>query len=104
MEEGKETHSSILTWRIAVDRGAWQATVHGVVCLCGWWTDQRLETILQYYPQVKAESIEFFLSANEVIVLTLQLWDIWGDNFPFGSCYVLIQQPEPFQYVISNLS
>ena len=25
-----ETHFSILTWRIPMDRGAWQATVHGV--------------------------------------------------------------------------
>ena len=24
------THSSILAWRIPVDRGAWQAAVHGV--------------------------------------------------------------------------
>ena len=24
------THSSILTWRIPVDRGAWQAAIHGV--------------------------------------------------------------------------
>ena len=24
------THSSILAWRICMDRGAWQATVHGV--------------------------------------------------------------------------
>ena len=24
------THSSILAWRIPTDRGAWQATVHGV--------------------------------------------------------------------------
>ena len=24
------THSSILAWRIPRDRGAWQATVHGV--------------------------------------------------------------------------
>ena len=24
------THSSILAWRIFMDRGAWQATVHGV--------------------------------------------------------------------------
>ena len=24
------THSSILTWRISMDRGAWQAAVHGV--------------------------------------------------------------------------
>ena len=25
-----ETHSSILAWEIPMDRGAWQATVHGV--------------------------------------------------------------------------
>ena len=24
------THSSILAWRIPMDRGNWQATVHGV--------------------------------------------------------------------------
>ena len=30
LEEGMTTHSSILVWRILIDRGAWQATVHGV--------------------------------------------------------------------------
>ena len=30
MEEGRETHSSILAWRIPMDRGAWKATVHEV--------------------------------------------------------------------------
>ena len=30
LEEGMETHSNILAWRILVERGAWQATVHGV--------------------------------------------------------------------------
>ena len=30
LEEGTTTHSSILAWRIPMDRGAWQATVHGV--------------------------------------------------------------------------
>ena len=30
MEEGMATHSSILAWRIFMDRGAWWATVHGV--------------------------------------------------------------------------
>ena len=29
-EEGMATHSSILAWRIPMDRGAQQATVHGV--------------------------------------------------------------------------
>ena len=30
LQEGMTTHSSILAWRIPMDRGAWQATVHGV--------------------------------------------------------------------------
>ena len=30
MEKEMATHSSILAWRIPMDRGAWQATVHGV--------------------------------------------------------------------------
>ena len=30
LEKGMATHSSILAWRIPMDRGAQQATVHGV--------------------------------------------------------------------------
>ena len=30
LEEGMATHSSILAWRIPMDRGAWQTAVHGV--------------------------------------------------------------------------
>ena len=30
LEAGMATHSSILAWRIPVDRGAWRATVHGI--------------------------------------------------------------------------
>ena len=30
LEEGMATDSSIHAWRILMDRGAWQATVHGI--------------------------------------------------------------------------
>ena len=30
LEEGMATHSSILAWRMPMDRGAWWATIHGV--------------------------------------------------------------------------
>ena len=30
LEKEMATHSSILAWRIPMDRGAWQSTVHGV--------------------------------------------------------------------------
>ena len=29
LEKGMATHSTILAWRISMDRGAWQAAVHG---------------------------------------------------------------------------
>ena len=30
LEEGTATHSSILAWENSMDRGAWQAAIHGV--------------------------------------------------------------------------
>ena len=30
LEEGMAIHSNIFVWRIPLDRGAWQATVHNV--------------------------------------------------------------------------
>ena len=30
LEEKMANHSSILAWRISMDRGAWRATIHGV--------------------------------------------------------------------------
>ena len=30
LEESMATHSSILAWRIPMDRGAWQAEIHRV--------------------------------------------------------------------------
>ena len=37
LEEGMATHSSVLAWRIPMDRGAWLAAVHG---LAKSWTQQ----------------------------------------------------------------
>ena len=31
LEEGMPTHSNILAWENPMDRGAWWATLHGVV-------------------------------------------------------------------------
>ena len=43
LEEGKASHSRILTWRIPKDRGAWQAAVHRVSK--GWTQLKRLSTL-----------------------------------------------------------
>ena len=39
LEEGMATHSSILTWRILMDRRAWQAAVHAVAKKWTWLSD-----------------------------------------------------------------
>ena len=39
---GQDIHSSILAWRLPKDRGAWQATVHGII---------KSQTQLSYYAQ-----------------------------------------------------
>ena len=36
LEEGMTTHSGILAWRIPMDRGAWQITVHRVIKSWAW--------------------------------------------------------------------
>ena len=44
LEEGMAAYSSILAWRVPMDRGAWRATVHGVA---EWNTTERLSTAQQ---------------------------------------------------------
>ena len=39
LEEGMANHSSILAWRIPMDRGAWQATALGATTI---WTQLKL--------------------------------------------------------------
>ena len=39
LEKGMVTHSSIFAWGIPMDRGAWQATVHGVAKGRTWLSD-----------------------------------------------------------------
>ena len=39
LEEGMATHSSILVWRIPIDRGAWRAIVRGVAKSWTWMSD-----------------------------------------------------------------
>ena len=48
LEEGVATHSSILAWRIPMDRGAWWATVHGVAKSWTWLKQLNTSTTLNY--------------------------------------------------------
>ena len=44
LEKGMATHSSILAWRIPMDRGAWWATVHGVTMNWAWLSEVQHST------------------------------------------------------------
>ena len=49
LEEGTATHSSILAWRIPMDKGAWRATVHRVSKSRTWlkWLGTHLHNIFE---------------------------------------------------------
>ena len=49
------THSSILAWRIPIDREAWQATIHGVIRSRTQLSNQAQQA--QHLPQQETERI-----------------------------------------------
>ena len=56
LKEGMGTHCRILAWRIPKDRGAWQATVHGVAQS---WTRLSNFTSLRRQKKVQQKHITF---------------------------------------------
>ena len=53
LEEGMATHSSILVWRIPVDRGAWRATVHAVTKSWTWLSDYTTTMLLSHLTSIR---------------------------------------------------
>jgi len=51
LEEGMAMHSSILAWRIPMDRGAWWATVHGIAESLTLWKRLTAHTCMRVRPQ-----------------------------------------------------
>ena len=64
LEEGMATHSSILTWRIPMDRGAWQATVHGVANCRTWLNDLACTCMHHQHQYVLKFVLIYFLSPS----------------------------------------
>ena len=61
LEEGMATHSSILARRIPMDRGAWWATVHGVVeSDMTEWLSMHAVTHCSVYLKIFPSSVEFW--------------------------------------------
>ena len=68
LKEGMATHSSILAWRIPTDRGAWQATVHGVTK--SWLRGTKHSTAHSDSCEVKT-SLWFWLAFLWLVVLSI---------------------------------
>ena len=60
LEEGMATHSSILSWRVPKDRGAWWATVHWVAKN---WT--RMRDSAQHSTEKELEKLKSLLKVKE---------------------------------------
>ena len=59
LEQGMATHSSILAWRIPMDRGAWWAMVHGVAKSQTWLSNQvqHSRSCLNSFFQIPQETV-----------------------------------------------
>ena len=68
LEEGMATHTSILAWRIPIDRRAWQAKVHGVRKSQTW-----LFFILPYIQEKSSK----FLNLRYLVFFNSNLLKFW---------------------------
>ena len=70
LEKGMTSHSSILAWRIPMNRGAWWATVHGITKSQTWLSDRVYSTAQGDYnhcqpPLPRASSLRILKSAKK---------------------------------------
>ena len=62
------THSSILAWRIPMDREAWRTTVHGIAKSRSSLSDQAQHTRLKIiFPSSGSQSLYALKSASELM-------------------------------------
>ena len=92
LQEGMTTYSSILAWRIPMDRGPWRATVHRVAKSRTWlkWLSTHTPTFISEWNQNKEVSSE---NSNQKPAL-MQVWGwksyhFWNQN-PFSYLFLNI--------------
>ena len=75
LEKGMATQSSILAWRIPIDRGAWQVTVHEVAELdmTEWLSTTQHITLL--ITKISKRFLENFFFFKLKILLRVEVWD-----------------------------
>ena len=72
LSEGMAAHSSILTWRVPMDRGAWWATVHRVAQSQTW--QKRLSSCISNILPPTMYELFFHISTTQYIMKNFDLW------------------------------
>ena len=86
LEEGMATHSSIPVWRIPMDRGTWQAKVHGVAKR---WTRLRDSAHRQWVSSgISVVSIYIFLT--RLMTLCIFSCAYWSFVYLWRNVYLLL--------------
>ena len=76
-EEGMATHSSILSWRIPMDRAAWWDTVHGVVrARCDLATKPALISVTTTTGE-HGSSLHTLTFISSTVESAWYLWNVW---------------------------
>ena len=70
LEEGMATHSSILAWRIPMDRGAWQATVHRIA-------EQECPVLSLYHRMLQYFHLISSCKQTSATTIWMRLWKIF---------------------------
>ena len=78
--EGMATHSSILAWRIPVDRGAWQAAVQGVAK-----SRTRLKQVSKHTQRTDTQRVKYKVNYGLQLIIMYQYW-----FFDCNQCTVLM--------------
>ena len=91
LEKGMATHCSIPAWRIPMNRGAWQATVHGVLRVRYDWAANAFTFMFKfirsfqtlffqsglpfYIPFSKVRDLQFvYLTASSIFTILKKFW------------------------------
>ena len=91
LEEGMASHSSILAWRIPVDRGAWQAAIHGVA---------KSRTWLGNWAQHSTNTTKVYQCIWVLLSFQTHGWITWP--YPFKLVLIYLSQWNDIIYFIAE--
>ena len=101
LEEGMAIHSSITAWRIPLDRGAWQTTIHGVTeSDATEWLSTAQHAFLRVKEKKESEVAQSCLTLCDPMDCSLSGSSVHGDSSGKKtgvSCHVLLQGIFPTQ-------